>query len=77
MANERFNYRGFVGAPKIDVEANVIRGRVDNTRDTITFFGKTVDEAAQAFRDSVDDYLAYCAELGVAPESLRGRTDEG
>jgi predicted HicB family RNase H-like nuclease len=68
MMNERFTYKGFVGAPRIDVEENVIRGKVVNTRDTITFYGKTVDEAAQAFRDSVDDYLEYCADLGVAPE---------
>ncbi len=68
MTSERFTYKGFVGAPRIDVEENVIRGKVINTRDTITFFGKAVDEAAQAFRDSVDDYLECCADLGVAPE---------
>lgn len=68
MSSERFTYKGFVGDPRIDVESNVIRGKVVNTRDTITFFGETVDEAARAFRDSVDDYLAYCADLGVSPE---------
>jgi predicted HicB family RNase H-like nuclease len=65
MTSERFTYKGFIGAPRIDVEENVIRGNVINTRDTITFFGRTLDEAAQAFRDSVDDYLEYCAELSA------------
>ena len=65
MMSERFTYKGFVGAPRIDVEENVIRGKVVNTRDTITFYGKTADEAAQAFRDSVDDYLEFCAELSL------------
>jgi predicted HicB family RNase H-like nuclease len=30
----------------------------------ITFQGKTVDELKTAFRDSVDDYLDYCASRG-------------
>jgi predicted HicB family RNase H-like nuclease len=52
----------------IDEEEGIIRGRTLNTRDSITFYGKTVDEALQAFRDSVDDYLEFCAEIGVEPE---------
>jgi predicted HicB family RNase H-like nuclease len=30
--------------------------------DVITFEGVTFAEARQAFRDSIDDYLAFCAE---------------
>lgn len=30
----------------------------------ITFQGKTVDELRKAFEDSVEDYLAFCAERG-------------
>jgi predicted HicB family RNase H-like nuclease len=65
VSSDIFIYKSFVGAPWIDVEENVIRGKIVNTRDTTTFFGKTVDEAAQAFRDSVDDYLEFCAELSL------------
>jgi predicted HicB family RNase H-like nuclease len=41
---------------------------VINTRDVITFQGKTVGEIKEAFRDSVEDYLDYCAKLGQEPE---------
>ena len=37
-------------------------------RDVITFQGDTVAEAVQAFRDSVDDYLEFCASRNESPE---------
>jgi predicted HicB family RNase H-like nuclease len=61
-------YKGYVGLAEIDDEAGVLRGRVINTRDTITFQGATVEEARKAFVESVDDYLAFCGELGEEPE---------
>ncbi len=62
------NYKGYVGRVEHDEQANVLFGRVINTRDVITFEGKTVDEIRQAFHDSVDDYLEFCAELGKEPD---------
>jgi predicted HicB family RNase H-like nuclease len=62
------NYKGYVGVLRVDEEAGVLRGKVINTRDTITFQGETVEEATAAFRDSVDDYLDFCASDGVQPE---------
>ena len=34
----------------------------------ITFEGTTYAEVEQAFRDSIDDYLAFCAERGEPPD---------
>jgi predicted HicB family RNase H-like nuclease len=62
------NYKGYIGQFEVDTETDLIRGKVINTRDIITFHGSTVNEAQQAFRDSVDDYLEFCASLGEAPE---------
>jgi len=61
-------YKGYIGQFDVDIETGLIRGKVVNTRDIITFHGTTVREAEQAFRDSVDDYLAFCEELGESPE---------
>lgn len=36
----------------------------DLSADVIQFEGKTLEEAHQSFRDSVDDYLESCAKLG-------------
>jgi predicted HicB family RNase H-like nuclease len=61
-------HKGFIPTFYIDLERNIIRGRVLNAKDTITFHGKTPAEAWDAFRDSVEDYLAFCAERGIEPE---------
>jgi predicted HicB family RNase H-like nuclease len=61
-------YKGYLAGLYVDEEEAIIRGKVLNTRDTITFYGKTVEEARQAFRDSVDDYLDFCKEAGVEPD---------
>lgn len=61
-------YKGYLAGLYVDEEEAIIRGKVLNTRDTITFYGKTVEEALQAFRDSVNDYLDFCKEAGVEPD---------
>ena len=37
-------------------------------KDVITFQGTSVKELEEAFRGSVDDYLAWCKERGEVPE---------
>ena len=61
-------YKGYMGVIEVDADAKVIFGRVTNIRTVITFEGDTIPEAEQAFRDSIDDYLAWCAEDGMEPE---------
>lgn len=61
-------HKGYSGLAEVDTDAKVIRGQVMGLLDVVTFEGETVAEAEQAFRDSVDDYLAFCSELGRSPE---------
>ena len=61
-------YQGYLGKVEFDDEAAIFHGEVINTRDVITFQGKSVAELKQAFRESVDDYLAFCAERGEEPD---------
>lgn len=61
-------YKGFVGKVEVDDEANILYGEVINTRDVITFQGRNIAETKKAFHDSVEDYLAFCAERGESPE---------
>ena len=54
-------YKGYEGQMEWDEEANQFYGEVVNLkRDVVTFVGRTLAEAEQAFRDSVDDYLKFC-----------------
>jgi predicted HicB family RNase H-like nuclease len=61
-------YKGYLGEIELDEEAAFFHGRVAGTRDVITFQGRTAAEIVKAFHDSIDDYLAFCAERGEQPE---------
>ena len=61
-------YKGYLSRIEFDDEANIFHGEVINIRDVITFQGQSVDELRQAFEDSVEDYLAFCAERGEEPD---------
>jgi predicted HicB family RNase H-like nuclease len=60
-------YKGYYGTVTYDDEAGTFFGRVNNLpKNGITFEGKSVEELRTAFRESVDDYLAWCKERGEA-----------
>lgn len=61
-------YKGYIGKVEFDDEANVFHGEVINTRDVITFEGQSVAELKQAFKESVEDYCAFCASRGEEPD---------
>jgi predicted HicB family RNase H-like nuclease len=61
-------YKGYIGKVEFDDHAGVFHGEVLNLRDVITFEGETVRELRQAFQDSIEDYLQFCAERGELPE---------
>ena len=61
-------YKGYTSKVEFDSEADIFHGEVIGLRDVITFQGRTVDEVKVAFRESVDDYLAFCAKRGEEPE---------
>jgi predicted HicB family RNase H-like nuclease len=59
-------YKGYLGT--VEADDGVFFGRVAGLRDVITFEGTTFEEVEQAFRDSVDSYLAYCEKRGEPPD---------
>ncbi|HEY2414734.1 MAG TPA: type II toxin-antitoxin system HicB family antitoxin [Pirellulaceae bacterium] len=61
-------YKDYCGRAEYDDEAEIFHGEVAGTRDVVTFQGRTPAELRRAFRESVDDYLEFCAELGKTPD---------
>jgi len=61
-------YKGYIAQIAFDEGANLFHGEVINIRDVVTFQGQSVDELRQAFADSIEDYLSFCAERGEAPD---------
>ena len=60
-------HKGYYGAAVFDNDAGIFHGEVVGIRDVITFQGKTKVELRTAFRDSIDEYLKFCAERGHLP----------
>ncbi|WP_412050421.1 MULTISPECIES: type II toxin-antitoxin system HicB family antitoxin [unclassified Hoeflea] len=62
------HYNGYEALVEFDEDAEMFHGEVINTRDVITFQGSSAAELKTAFAESVDDYLAFCAERGEEPD---------
>ena len=58
-------YRGYIAELSLDLEDNIIVGKVINTTDIISFHGKTLDEAKQAFQDVLDTYIEVAEKEGI------------
>ena len=61
-------YKSYIGNVEYDDEAKIFHGEIINTKDVITFQGKSVDELEKAFQESINDYLDWCTKENVKPE---------
>lgn len=67
-------YKGYVARTIFDDEAKIFHGETMGLKDVIIFQGMTVKELEKAFKDSVDDYIEWCAERGENPvKAISGR----
>ena len=61
-------YKGYVADIWYEEDDAAFHGIVHGIRDTVHFEGRSSEELNQAFHDSVDDYLAFCANRGEEPQ---------
>lgn len=62
-------YKGYIAKIEYDDEDRIFHGEVINIRDVVTFEGESVQALENAFRESIDDYLAFCAARGEEPDT--------
>ncbi|WP_313327871.1 type II toxin-antitoxin system HicB family antitoxin [Pseudomonas qingdaonensis] len=67
MSKKILEYKGFQGSVEFALEAGVLHGKILLIDDLVTYEADNITELNEAFRESVDDYLATCQELGVQP----------
>lgn len=63
-----FKYKGYIGKVEFEEEDDLFHGQVINTRDVITFQGKSIRELKRSLKESVEDYLDFCKERGEEPD---------
>jgi predicted HicB family RNase H-like nuclease len=61
-------YKGYTGVFEFDPSIDAFHGRVMGLQDVVTFEGRSVEELRREMEESVEDYLALCAEVGKDPE---------
>ena len=69
MSN-KLEYKGYHTHIEIDFEDNMFYGKIEDIRDLVNFMSDIPNGAQgiiQEFHCAVDDYLAFCSELGEAP----------
>lgn len=60
-------YKGYTATVAYDTDAGLFHGEVADTRDVITFQGKSIAEMKKALAGSIEDYCAFCKERGEKP----------
>jgi len=62
-------YKGYIaGNIQYDADDKAFHGSVAGLRDVVHFTASDAEGLEAAFRGSVDDYLAFCAERGESPD---------
>lgn len=61
-------FKGYLGVVSYDEKAEIFHGSVLGIKDVITFQGHSVEEIKKSFKDSVNDYLNFCHEMGETPD---------
>jgi predicted HicB family RNase H-like nuclease len=62
------NYKGYRASVGYDKKSRIFSGEVADVEDVIVFQAKSEDELERRFQAVVADYLAFCAEQGIAPD---------
>lgn len=65
---ETLHYKDYEGSVEVSIEGRCLHGKLLFVDDLVTYEGKDFEELEVTFRESVNDYLAFCAEIGKAPE---------
>ena len=68
ICSSMMKYKGYIGHVEYDDTNKIFHGEVVGLKDVNTFQGSSVDELEQSFKDSVDDYLAWCKKRKEKPE---------
>jgi predicted HicB family RNase H-like nuclease len=66
MLTNLLEYKDYWARTAFDPSADAFR--VVGIQDVIDFYGRTPDELREEVKNSVEEYLAWCAEEGAKPE---------
>ncbi len=66
--NNLMEYQDYFGTVSYSETDDILYGKVIGIHSLISYEGKSIEELKEDFHQSVDEYLALCAEEGIPPE---------
>ena len=61
-------YKGYIGSVAYSEPDKVFFGKLEGIDALVNYEGESVAELTASFHEAVDDYLAFCQDLGQKPE---------
>lgn len=66
--NNILEYKGYFTKIEYNSEDKVLHGRIEGIVDLVTFQNTDSTKIEEEFNNAVDDYLAFCEEVGKDPD---------
>lgn len=66
--NDILEYKGYWTRVKYSAEDKILYGTIEGISDLVNFECDNSAEVEAAFHEAVDDYLAFCADIGQEPD---------
>lgn len=66
--NNVLRYKGYSAKPEYSAEDQVFYGKILGIDDLVNFYTDNAKELENEFHAAVDDYLAFCEEVGKQPQ---------
>ena len=60
-------YKGYFTNISFSANDKVLHGKIEGIDDLVTFESESIADIEKEFQDAVDDYLAFCEEMGKEP----------
>ncbi len=71
MKNDNLiHYKGYSAKPEYSAEDKVFYGTILGIDDLVDFYTDDAKKIEDEFHSAVDDYLAFCAEIGKEPQKV-------
>jgi len=68
MKDNVLEYKGYHGSTEYSATDRCFFGKILGIRSVILYEGTDVESIENDFHESVDEYLKYCDQKGIAPE---------
>lgn len=68
MKSNILEYKGYHTHIEFDKETLSLHGKIEGIGDLVNFSSKDISSIEKEFHEAVDDYLAFCSEVGKEPD---------